>query len=711
MKEAPRQHRRPVVRLYPVFGSRFPVGRAGRVGRGLLLGLAMLPAMVGWALDAPGLRCASVNVAGDVTLTWTVPPDPAGEFDAYEIFHANSAAGPFVPLATINVYGQTSYYHAGAGALGGARYYYMTSVTNGMPPVVSVPGDTVATLFLQVFQSAPLGSANLSWNAPALAPTAGPEFTIWMEWPVGTWTLVDQVGITTFAYQHVISICEDSLTFRVGVTDAAGCVSFSNPMGDVFADATPPSMPVIVAAGVDTASGLSTISWVPSPEADTDGYIIVWVTPSGGVVIDTVFGQASDTYTWLLSQPGAGPESFTVAAFDTCEVGEPPSPNTSATRSPHTTVHTVAQYDRCGAEVHLTWTHYVGWEIASYQVLVQLDGGGWVALANVPAGTTSYDHEVDPDRAYCYVVKAVAASGALASLSNKVCVLSDYPSVPSFNYLRSVTVAADDVIIITDSVDASAHAAGYVLQRSDNGGPYASIAEAPGGSGPVIVFTDPDVTPADVGYRYRVQVLDSCGNHAVTSNVGGNIVLRATPLLSGHDRLEWNGYAAWAGLVDGFVLERSVDGMPLAELLQLPPQPWSYLDDVGLLTMADGRFCYRIRAVEAGNPSGINAISESNIACAVQEEMVYIPNAFVVGGANPLFIPVLAYVDVSNYEFTIINRWGQAIWTTNDRNKAWDGRSEGVPAPVGVYAYYCAFNNGAGRQVEKRGTVTLLTAD
>ncbi len=69
---------------------------------------------------------------------------------------------------------------------------------------------------------------------------------------------------------------------------------------------------------------------------------------------------------------------------------------------------------------------------------------------------------------------------------------------------------------------------------------------------------------------------------------------------------------------------------------------------------------------------------------------------------------MLSYADVERYEFTIFNRWGQQIWTTSDRYEAWDGRVEGRLVPQGVYAYYCSFLNGAGKTVERRGTVTFL---
>ena len=70
--------------------------------------------------------------------------------------------------------------------------------------------------------------------------------------------------------------------------------------------------------------------------------------------------------------------------------------------------------------------------------------------------------------------------------------------------------------------------------------------------------------------------------------------------------------------------------------------------------------------------------------------------------------PVIAFVDVKGYELTIINRWGQEIWTTNDPDMAWKGLVDGSYVPQGMYAYYCAFQNGAGRKYEERGTVTFL---
>ena len=450
-----------------------------------------------------------------------------------------------------------------------------------------------------------------------------------------------------------------------------------------------------------TLTGLTSVNWAPSPEPDTDGYIVLWVTPTGGVIIDTLYGQNNTTYTWLNSNADIGSESFTVAAFDTCEVGVPPSPNTSATRVPHGTVHVEAQYDLCGAQVDLNWSEYIGWEAVSYEILAQVDGGLWNILTTVPSTQTDLVHAVAPGHTYCYVVKAIKATGSVSSLSNKACIITYYPSAPSFNYIQTVTVTGENQITIVDNVDMSATVSEYGFERSKDGGPYLSIATSPGSS---VLRSLLRITMLNLPgrYRSRVVVQDSCGVPALTSNIGGSILLRVTPDLDGTNKSDWNGYADWAGSVGTYTIYRSVENMPYELLAIVPSLPWNYADPVQDFTATDGKFCYYVVANEVGNPSGVESASVSNTACAVQEELVYIPNAFVINGYNPTFFPVLSYVDVKEYELSIISRWGQVIWSTNDPVEPWDGRIASGYAPIGIYGYYLSVRNGAGRQIERK---------
>ena len=133
--------------------------------------------------------------------------------------------------------------------------------------------------------------------------------------------------------------------------------------------------------------------------------------------------------------------------------------------------------------------------------------------------------------------------------------------------------------------------------------------------------------------------------------------------------------------------------------------------NVNALIASNGRFCYYVEAFEIGNATGIDAVSTSNTACAIQPEAVWVPNAFNPSSTvpeNTVFKPVVAFVDVKGYEFIIFNRWGQQIWTTTDVNEPWRGQVNDNFVPQGVYAYYVAVFNGAGKKFEERGTVTLL---
>lgn len=662
-------------------------------------------------LDPPSLRCVSVNVAGDVLLTWVPPPDPTSIFQAYEIYHSSSVGGPYNLLTSIPVYGQTTHFHAGANAQLGPQFYYMVTLSTSPPPNASVPGPVLASLFLTVNQSTPLGSAVVDWTALSspLPPTTDPDANIVMEYPLGTWATVAQVADPITFHEEEIAVCDDSLTFRVTMVDAVGCVSTSNLAGGSFQDVTPPSIPVLTNVTVDPLTNQTLVAWSPSPQADTDGYIIVYVDPPNNIIIDTIFGQNNTQYTWTGSDADGGPESYTVAAFDTCFTGVPPSPNTSATLPPHTTIHVTTAYDKCGGNITVSWTPYQGWPVQAYEVYVEPLGGATFLLGTFPGNATSALHpDVEPFLVYCYRVKALEAGGNRISWSNRRCRNADYPPVPAWNYLRTVTVVSEDHIQVLDSVDATAEVRTYRLERSANGQPWQQVASVPGGAANVIVFNDLDVETGERSYQYRMLVDDSCGNEVLHSNLGNSILLRAEAGLDGINRLSWNGYNGWAGFVSGFEVYRSIADGPFALVGTNAPMEWTFDDNVIDLYTTNGRFCYRVVATEAGNPSGIDAVSESNEVCAIQPEQVWFPNAFIAGGYNDSFKPVIAYVDVRNYELTIFNRWGQAFWTTTDPQQAWDGHYNGQPVPQGVYAYYCAYQNGEGQRQETRGTVTFI---
>lgn len=674
-----------------------------------LIGVILLAAGAGLVqaqVDPPSLRCASVQ-GSDVRLDWVNVPGQAGLIDHYEIFQANAPAGPYNLVATVPDVPET-YLHAGVGADTGARYYFMRAVSTGPPAETSQPGDTLATMFIQVTQSVPLGSAVVDWNLSHDPPLATQQPLVVMNQGHSVAGLqgIGQLPNTVHHWQRVVDECDVNLVFMVEATDNSGCTSLSNTAGDHFLDITPPSIPVIKAATVDLATNRAQLQWEPSPEPDTEGYIVV-LASNGNAILDTVHGRLNTSYTWALSQAGSAPESYTVAAIDTCLRGTPPSPNTSAASAPHTTVHVQTMLDRCESTITVQRTDYVGWEVDRYEIYEQVNGGSPFLVAVL--GPQQYQYKaigLQTGHTYCFWAKAIGVDPDHEVLSNKSCRIASYPAVPQWNYIRTVTVEGPERVRVVDSLDLAGYNRELVLERSHNGLPFEVVGSVAGGIGPVVTWVDEDVKTGLRSYMYRITVKDSCGALVATSNLGNTILLNVDPGPDGINQLRWNGYVGWEGEVESYTVYRSIADGPFEPVGTTTD--WHLADNVQDFANTPGKFCYYVVAQEVGNSSAINALSTSNVACAVQEEVVWIPNAFIEGGYNHTFKPVLAYMDVERYELIIYNRWGQQIWSTNNRDEAWDGRVDGTVVPMGVYAYYCSFINGAGKTVVRSGTVTFL---
>jgi gliding motility-associated-like protein len=79
-------------------------------------------------------------------------------------------------------------------------------------------------------------------------------------------------------------------------------------------------------------------------------------------------------------------------------------------------------------------------------------------------------------------------------------------------------------------------------------------------------------------------------------------------------------------------------------------------------------------------------------------ELLYIPNSFTPDGDqnNQVFCPVFySGYDPQNYEFTVYNRWGEAIFESRNALVGWDGTygPDALQAPTGMYTYRILYKN------------------
>ena len=89
----------------------------------------------------------------------------------------------------------------------------------------------------------------------------------------------------------------------------------------------------------------------------------------------------------------------------------------------------------------------------------------------------------------------------------------------------------------------------------------------------------------------------------------------------------------------------------------------------------------------------------------------WVPNAFTPHGKiNTGFKPIIdPYCTPLEYTFTIFDRWGKTVFTTNDPTLSWDGTYGGVPADLDVYMFQVSFFGGMqNKKFFFKGDVTLV---
>lgn len=86
---------------------------------------------------------------------------------------------------------------------------------------------------------------------------------------------------------------------------------------------------------------------------------------------------------------------------------------------------------------------------------------------------------------------------------------------------------------------------------------------------------------------------------------------------------------------------------------------------------------------------------------------IFVPNAFTPLGFNPVLKPVAPGLE-KLYYFSVYNRWGQLVYTTNQLNQGWDGRIKGQLQDTGSYVWMVSGIDYLGRTITKKGTAVLI---
>ncbi len=112
-------------------------------------------------------------------------------------------------------------------------------------------------------------------------------------------------------------------------------------------------------------------------------------------------------------------------------------------------------------------------------------------------------------------------------------------------------------------------------------------------------------------------------------------------------------------------------------------------------------------SLTAYNSFGCSAVYTLPVSPIVTE-LLEIPNAFTPNddGKNDVFLPKIFGIDDMNLK--IYNRFGQLVFESYNPSFGWDGKFQGAPQPIDVYAYTLIVKFADGRTESRKGSVTLI---
>ncbi len=496
------------------------------------------------AIPSPVIRCANVLPDGSVELTWKNPPFPtykdSNSFYGYVIYTSNSLAGPYIVVDTVFNLGQNSYIHTGANANTAPKYYFIRT-RSSCNKYEAPAADTVSTIYLNVTAINSGGTADLNWNHfdfPIPSTTTG-WYYIWEKAPNGNWIIIDSVA--TNAYQKPITICNDSMYYKIELRDSIGCSSFSNVDGDLFFNNNQPL--AVILDSVSVNGNNIEIAWQPSPTTSVTQYLIYQYSPPNTYnLIATTNGYNNTNYTYTAGNPNNQSYSFVVVPVDSCS-------NIGDTSLVHNTIYLqLVKTDTCNWTNEIAWNTYINWPggVAGYLVWLSVNNAPYTLLTTTTS--TNYIHTgLSNGNLYCYKIQAINSNGTLTSSSNELCVnvnnlkpntVIDAPSLRCISVLPNGQIQLDWVTPPNPDNTFNSY---HIYYSTNLNGPYAVIDS-------IFNYTTTSYTHANVNgnvgtHYYFINSRSGCTGFTfaqVTSDTLRSMNLNATVTGGTNVNLLWN---------------------------------------------------------------------------------------------------------------------------------------------------------------------------
>lgn len=478
-----------------------------------------------------------------------------------------------------------------------------------------------------------------------------------------------------------------------------------------------PLPPEMIRVSVQPLSDVVTIDWKLSLTQHLDGYIVHEYKNTGSSGWNWVpFLQINDTTAVraVFSYPAVrkGPVRFYVAAYKNNPTG--PSVSDPPAGIPfHKTMFMQLKNDSCHTKMVISWSSYFGWfsNLSHYKIFQIKDGIDLqVVKDNILPADTTFSADIEPNRSYCFYVCAInGADGTITSLSNDSCLFTKMANPPAYinaDY-ASFNPNSSNPVRVQFSIDPNSQLRNYQLYVSDN----PDNGFIPQGSPQNAAFNSVAITDniAVSPKYYRLEALNNCGNTTTVSTIATAIVPRAS-VQGSQANLLWNAYRDWTNSIQQYNIYRAMGTD--APLLIGSTATTDFTDNLSQLAGQGhaGNVCYYVEAIsKPDNFRNVNKSISSNY-CIDLSESIFVPNAFTPNGdgVNDLFMASFAFLP-KDFVLIVYNRYGFKVFETNDLLKGWDGTfGNGQKAPEGTYVYFIRFTSQTGKNIERKGNVSLI---
>ncbi|MBF9237488.1 gliding motility-associated C-terminal domain-containing protein [Hymenobacter sp. BT683] len=314
------------------------------------------------------------------------------------------------------------------------------------------------------------------------------------------------------------------------------------------------------------------------------------------------------------------------------------------------------------------------------------------------------DPNVECGTTYTYRVTATQPGGGV-SVSNPVSITTQSALPPAQPRLVASFNLRNVVELTPFLANGNPLATGSTLryQRSTAGGPPAAFRTASStGIQRDSVALAALITQAPC---YTVRLVDVCGNTSPESSPSCPALLTAAPAdpTGATASLTWTPFTGpTPGAAATFTLQRLASDGTVLSAVQVSGS--SYTD---LTPPTDRQILrYRLQIGGAGLPPG--TLSYSNVATVTRQVYLNIATAFTPNGDRLNDVLEVKGRYLQRFTFVVIDRNGQEIFRSTQRDEAWDGTIKGRAPVLGTYAWRFQQIGEDGAAFSATGSVTIL---